>query len=487
MTTLTNPLNFNRHDFDMAMIVTRREVRDSFRDWRIIIPIIILTLVFPALANFVASYLLDFTKQYGAELISERLVPFLLLVVGFFPMSFSLVIALETFVGEKERKSLEPLLATPLTNKQLYLGKMLAAIIPPMSTSYLGIAVYAVGLTLTIGWVIPTQLFIQIIILSTIQGVIMVAGAVIVSCQTTSVRAANLLASFIIVPIAMLLQFEAVVMFWGNYPGLWWLIIALLVTAVLLIRMGLHIFNREELLGRDIDQLRLRWIFGLAWNRFTGRKADGRYPSVISWYRETFAILKSLRQPISLLLIAFIGAILFGAFLTQIYPLPPAIQTRLTGDMMAENISSMGPLLPKLPPLIFFQNIRVIALQGILGIFTLGITDVIIFMFPWALIGFLGGQLQLVGGNPYLFFAAAVLPHALIELPALLLSSAAILRWHATLLAPPPDKTVSESWLVAGADFGRILLGFVIPMLILSAFIEANITPWVLSQVYAGG
>ncbi|MFZ0547547.1 MAG: ABC transporter permease subunit, partial [Candidatus Promineifilaceae bacterium] len=209
MTTLTNPINFSRQDLQMALIVTRREVRDSFRDWRIIIPIVILTLVFPAIANFTASWLLNFTEQFGAELISERLVPFLLLVVGFFPMSFSLVIALETFVGEKERKSLEPLLATPLTNRQLYLGKMLAAIIPPMSTSYLGIAVYLVGLVLTIGWVVSAELFIQIILLSTIQGVIMVAGAVIVSSQTTSVRAANLLASFIIVPIAMLLQFEA--------------------------------------------------------------------------------------------------------------------------------------------------------------------------------------------------------------------------------------------------------------------------------------
>ncbi len=487
MTTLTNPLNLKRHDFQMALIVTRREVRDSFRDWRIIIPILILTLVFPALANFVASRLLVFTEQFGAELISERLVPFLLLVVGFFPMSFSLVIALETFVGEKERKSLEPLLATPLTNTQLYMGKMLAAIIPPMSTSYLGIIVYVIGLTLTIGWVIPTDLFIQIILLSTIQGVIMVAGAVIVSSQTTSVRAANLLASFIIVPIAMLLQFEAVVMFWGNYKGLWYLLLALLVTAVILVRMGLKIFNREELLGRDIDQLRIRWIFGLVWQRFSGRSSEGGYPNLIQWYRQTFALLKTLRQPVVLLLIAFVGAIIFGVYLTRIYVLPPVIQENLTDEMMASNISNMSILLPSLPPLIFFQNVRVIALEAVLGVFTLGISDVLIFMLPWALIGFLGGQLSLIGGNPFLFFAAAILPHAILELPALLLSSAAILRWHTTIMAPPPNKTVSESWLLAAADFGRIFLGFVIPLLIVSAFVEANITPWVLLQVYGGG
>ena len=38
----------------MAMIVTRREVHDQFRDWRIIFPVVALTLLFPALMNFTA-------------------------------------------------------------------------------------------------------------------------------------------------------------------------------------------------------------------------------------------------------------------------------------------------------------------------------------------------------------------------------------------------------------------------------------------------
>ncbi len=137
MTTIKIRKPFSRHDVRMALYITRREVRDSLRDWRIIFPILILTLVFPALAIAVARMVLGFTERYGASLIGDQLVPFMLLIVGFFPMSFSLVIALETFVGEKERKSLEPLLATPITNTQLYVGKMLAAIIPPLATSYL--------------------------------------------------------------------------------------------------------------------------------------------------------------------------------------------------------------------------------------------------------------------------------------------------------------------------------------------------------------
>src|SRR5690606_34434097 len=125
-----------------ALIITRREVRDSFRDWRIVAPIIILTLVFPSLAQFVAGRFSNFVADYGADIVAERTIPFLLMIVGFFPISISLVIALETFVGEKERRSLEPLLSTPLTNTELYIGKTLAAMIPPLIASYGGMLVY---------------------------------------------------------------------------------------------------------------------------------------------------------------------------------------------------------------------------------------------------------------------------------------------------------------------------------------------------------
>lgn len=93
----------------------------------------------------------------------------------------------------------------------------------------------------------------------------------VISSQTTSVRASNLLASFIIVPMALLLQVEAIAMFWGNHAGLWWIIAGMMVTALVLVRMGVRVFNREELLGRDIDQLRLGWMLTIAWGRFTGR------------------------------------------------------------------------------------------------------------------------------------------------------------------------------------------------------------------------
>ena len=138
------------HSFERAWIITRREVRDTMRDWRLVVPIVSLTVVFPALMQFTANIAQRWVMRYGASIVGERIIPFLMMIVGFFPISFSLVIALETFVGEKERHSLEPLLATPLTNSELYWGKTMAAMIPPLGASYLGLVLYLAGLFLTL-------------------------------------------------------------------------------------------------------------------------------------------------------------------------------------------------------------------------------------------------------------------------------------------------------------------------------------------------
>lgn len=477
---------FTRQDLRMVSNVMRREVKDSFRDWRIIIPILLLTLFFPGLMNFTAGRMLGFVGQYGADLIAERLIPFLLLVVGFFPMSFSLVIALETFVGEKERKSLEPLLATPLTNVQLYVGKMMAAVIPPLLASYIGIAVYLVGLAVTVRWYAPRTLLLQAFLITTVQGVVMVAGAVVVSSQTTSVRASNLLASFIIVPMALLLQAEAVALFFANYTGLWWVIVGLAITAVVLVRMGIHLFNREELLGRDIDQIRLGWMLRFFWSHYTGKSEGGRIPGPRTWYRETFALLPALKMPALAIAVAFIGSIILGRSLAQTYVFPPAIQAQMTGSTILDNLSFVQAIQPSLPFLIFLQNVRVVLLQAILGIFTFGVMGILVFMLPWSLLSFGAAQLTAAGQSPFLFLLATVVPHALVELPALWLVSAAALRWQIVLIAPPPNHTVSESWLAAGANFCRLLLGIAMPLLILAAFIEAIVTPLVLQRVYGG-
>ena len=53
-----------------VFILARREVQDQFRDWRIIFPIVGLTVFFPFLMNFTARQAVEFVSQYGANLLA---------------------------------------------------------------------------------------------------------------------------------------------------------------------------------------------------------------------------------------------------------------------------------------------------------------------------------------------------------------------------------------------------------------------------------
>jgi uncharacterized membrane protein SpoIIM required for sporulation/ABC-type transport system involved in multi-copper enzyme maturation permease subunit len=457
-----------------ALIITRREVRDQFRDWRIIFPIVILTVFFPGLMNFTASQAVGFVERYGAPVVGERLIPFLLMIVGFFPISVSLVIALESFVGEKERHSIEPLLSTPLTDGQVYLGKLLAAMVPPLLASYLGIGVYLVGVHLQVGWQPTPVLLAQIVLLTLVQGVVMVSGAVVVSSQTTSVRAANLLASFIIVPMALLIQGESIVMFWARYQVLWWAIVGQVVLAGLLIRTGVAHFNREELLGRELDTINFRW----GWRVFS-KAFIGRAHSVMEWYRyEVMATLRRLAFPIFCMILALLIGLVAGASQARVFPLPrEIIDLNNLRKGFIEGLDAIRFFSPAGIGMVWLHNLRAIILATVLGIFSFGVLGVIVLMLPVMLIGYFAASVSAAGISPIVFLAALVAPHGLLEIPATILAGAAIMGLGRALAAPARDQTIGEAWLTSFADWAKVMLAIVTPLLLGAAVIEVMLTP----------
>ncbi len=484
----------------MVWVLVKREIRDTMRDWRIMVPIVALTLFFPILMGFLADAALRWVTKYGASIVGDRMLPFLLMMVGFFPISFSLVIALETFTGEKERKSLEPLLATPLTDAQLYLGKTLAAVIPPLLAAYLGITVYLVGLYIAKSWTPPPVLLILVPILTTAEGLVMVSGAVVVSSQTTSVRAANLLASFIIIPMALLVQGEALIMFWANYNVLWWIVLFLVVVDVVLIRMGIHTFNREELLGREIDELNVGFLWRtfckhLRWKRWLFGRDVEEMPSGLRWLgtlgglygRELPAILRRSWPPLVVVVIGLLFSGLIGHVYATRYPLPPGLVS-LEG-VSVEMFSDL-PAVDWLPTFTIWgvlgNNIRALLLAALMAIFSFGTLAVALLMAPLAIVFFFVTQVAQMGYSPALFFATFVLPHGLLEVPAASIATALAVRLGATVISPPQGMTVSEGWLLTLADFVKVFAALVVPLLALAAAVEVYLTPLVVVWAFGG-
>ena len=456
-----------------ALVITKREVRDQFRDWRIIFPIVVLTVVFPFIANFAAAQMLNFVNEYGADIIGERLVPFLMMIVGFFPISVSLVMALETFVGERERGSIEPLLNTPLKDWQLYLGKLLAATFPPLLASFFGMGVYTAGLLIQ-GIPLPEfNILMQVLVLTAVQAVMMVSGAVVVSSQTTSVRAANLLSSFIVIPTAFLIQGESVMMFWGTNDTLWYAVIGVLVLAVLLVRVGLANFQREELLGRDIDVLNVKWGWHVFKSRFIGGTKGLR-----GWYLQTvFPTIRNMRKAIFLTTIIGVVGVFVGRGLLAQFNIPITETSLQELDSRIGQLVQMWPLFSFGPVLfIFWHNVRSLLLGFLLGLASFSILGMLPLFGTMAVIGYLMALLG-TNGLPLWNYAMFIIPHGILEVPALVLASAAVLQSGAILATPAPGKTIGQTWLESMADWCKVMAGVVIPVLFVAAMIEAWLTP----------
>ncbi len=469
-----------------ALIITRREVRDSFRDWRIMVPIVILTLIFPLMANGMTRAFISFFENNGAKPLLPSLLPLMPMIVGFFPISISLVIALETFVGEKERLSLEPLLSTPLTNIELYMGKSFAAMLPPLMASYIGLVIYVGGLVLgSQQWRPPALLVLQIVLLTTVQALVMVTGAVVVSSQTTSTRAANLLASFIIIPMSMLVILDSIIMVQPHRRYLlWFIILGLMVTIMLLIRMGARIFNREELLGRSLDHLNFRWAWRTIWEQFRGPGLEGRM-TLRRWYQKSvFPAVASLRTASAVTVVCITAAFIAGWVFAAANPIS-LDQFNPTDEKLLDNLQTwfqLGQDNPRLIVMAIMQNSRILIGATLLAIFTFGVMAMVLVMIPFGLMGFILGQVVLSGINPAPFLMA-VLPHGIIEVPAIVLAGAAALRLGSVITRPPLSMTVGEAWLRALGDTIKIGVGLVAPMLIVAGILEVTLTPRIVELV----
>jgi len=468
-----------RDELRPVWLVAWRELRDQLRDWRILVPIFALTVFFPFLMNFTARAALDFATQYGTPLIGERFVPFLLMVVGFFPITVSLVIALEAFVGEKERGTIEPLLSSPLKDWQLFLGKLTAAASAPVMTAYLGIGVYLAGLHFQ-GVPLPdVNRLAQTIVLTTVQAVLMVSGAILISTQATSVRAANLMSSFIIIPIALLIQGESILMFWGTNQVLWLAVAGVTVLAALLVRVGLAHFQREALLGREIDMLNLRWMGRTFWRAFRGEaKSFG------DWYRRE--IPKTLRrQRISILITLLTGVVTlaaaYGWFASNSAQLTDATTAREISRVFSSGLDLPGDVISF--PFIFWHNVRAVAVIGLFGLFSFGVLGALFYIVNMAAIGGVLGVFKTLGYSPLLLAVYGILPHGIFEVPALILSSAAILHLGVTLVTPAAHKTLGEALLEGMADWAKVNLGVVLPLLTVAAAVETWITPGLLHSI----
>jgi len=295
------------------------------------------------------------------------------------------------------------------------------------------------------------------------------------------------LASFIVIPVAILMQGEAVMLFWGNERVLWLGIAGVMIIALLLIRVGIAHFQREYLLGREIDTINLRWMLKTFLQNFTGEAK-----SLFDWYTRVVSVALRRISPAILLILLIAGVSIWSSY-AWIKDNVADMIAMATPEDIAELEKSMQEVgeLPDLSeiqehlsaPFLFLNNTRAVAFIFLAGMVSFGVLGIMLYMLNIALIGGLYGLFELLGVNPLPIFLAGVAPHGIFEIPALMIGSAVVLYFGAVIVTPQAGKSMGEVILELFADWAKIFIGLVVPLLAIAALIEAYISPRLLLSV----
>lgn len=172
------------------------------------------------------------------------------------PLMFSTVVGSDSFVGERERKTMEALLYAPTSDMELFLGKVLAAVLPAIGLSWFSYLVYIIVVNAAsyplfgkIWFPLPTW-WPLMFWLTPALAVLGISATVLISSRVkTFMEAYQLSASLVVFVLALVLGQISGVLFLGIGTTM---VIGLLVWLVdaVLIYLSVKNFNRSALIAK---------------------------------------------------------------------------------------------------------------------------------------------------------------------------------------------------------------------------------------------
>jgi ABC-2 type transport system permease protein len=186
----------------------------------------------------------------GAFAVQQFLV-FFLLMPAYIPLS----IATFSIIGEKQARSLEPVLAAPIRTVELLAGKAVAALVPGVLAGWVTYVVFVVLASLVygpalFGVVTDASWLAGVFLLGPAVGLSSVVAGVIVSARVNDPRVAQQIGGVIIVPIVALVLVQATGTILVGPVGYTVLAIIIGVISLIGLRVGVGLFDREAILTR---------------------------------------------------------------------------------------------------------------------------------------------------------------------------------------------------------------------------------------------
>lgn len=170
------------------------------------------------------------------------------------PLIISLSLASQSIVGEKQTKSLEPLLATPIRTSELLLGKGLTAMLPALVATWLAFLLFIVAGRFLIEServffaLLQPKWLVAMLVLAPLLSLLSVSIAVALSSRVNDARTVQQIGGFVVLPIVLLGVAQTVGILLLNATTFVIGAIALAVIDVLLLRLGVRLFQREKIL-----------------------------------------------------------------------------------------------------------------------------------------------------------------------------------------------------------------------------------------------
>ncbi len=216
---------------------------------------VLLSVIFlPLFMVGIASFMVYQGKGIGSPAAQVALFNVALMYFLLLPAIIPLAIAVYSIVGEKEQGSLEPLLATPITDLELFLGKALASVIPALALTWMSFGLFIAVAIPLVGGIPPHVLtppwIAAIFGLSPLLALFSVGVTMLVSSRATDVRAAYQFSSFAILPPLIPL------IIWSTRKTLVSLALVgaegavLLFLSITVLYFAIRVFRREQILTR---------------------------------------------------------------------------------------------------------------------------------------------------------------------------------------------------------------------------------------------
>lgn len=256
-------------------IITRKEWAEIFKNRFVLFTVAFLPIIFTALplitlatmgesgeieglntADMPARFEEMCVGMTGSECGQYFIVSQFMLLFMVMPLAIPVTIATYSIVGEKTTRTLEPLLATPISTFALLGGKALAAVLPAILVTWLGFGVFLVGAVIITGGgglltgILNPLWLIAIFVVGPLLALASVNVAVMVSSRANDPRVAEQLTMLVILPLLGLFFGQVTGLILINQQIIIWMAIGMVVLDAGLLLLATQIFEREAILTR---------------------------------------------------------------------------------------------------------------------------------------------------------------------------------------------------------------------------------------------